>query len=128
MSRTQPVRTTDAPAAIGPYNQAVISGDMVYTSGQIALDPVSGKLVGKDVTAQTELVLRNLCAVLAKAGCSAGDVLKTTVYLQDMKDFPAMNAVYAKTFIGVTPARATVAVAALPKGALVEIDAVARRR
>lgn len=128
MSRTQPVRTTDAPAAIGPYNQAVISGDMVYTSGQIAVDPATGKMLGADVAKQTERVLTNLAAVLAKAGCTLGDVLKTTVYLKDMKDFPAMNEVYAKFFTGIAPARATVAVAALPLGARVEIDAVARRR
>ena len=127
MSRPQAVRTTAAPGAIGPYNQAVISEGLVYTSGQIALDPASAKMVGKDVAAQTERVLANLAAVLHKAGCSMGDVIKTTVYLRDMKDFPAMNAVYAKVFTGIAPARSTVAVAGLPLDARVEIDAVARQ-
>jgi 2-iminobutanoate/2-iminopropanoate deaminase len=127
MSRQQPVRTTDAPGAIGPYNQAVISDGLVFTSGQIGLDPATGEMVGKEVVEQAERALRNLAAVLAKAGCSMNDVVKTTVYLRDMKDYPAVNEVYAKLFTDVAPARAAMAVAGLPMDARVEIDAVARQ-
>jgi 2-iminobutanoate/2-iminopropanoate deaminase len=127
MSRQEPVRTTDAPAAIGPYTQAIATDLLVFTSGQIGLDPATGKMVGKDVVTQAERALSNLAAVLAKAGCSMGDVVKTTVYLRDMKDYPAVNEVYAKVFTGIAPARSAMAVAGLPMDARVEIDAVARR-
>jgi len=120
----------DAPAAIGPYSQAQVvrlhgGGRMVFTSGQIALDPKSGELVGADVAAQTERVFRNLEAILRGAGVGLGDVVKTTVYLADMADFKAMNEVYEKQFAGTKPARTTIAAAGLPKNARVEIDAVA---
>jgi len=122
------VQTTDAPAAIGPYSQAIVCGDFVFTSGQVALDPATGQLVGADVAAQTTRVLANLAAVLEKAGSSMADIVRTTVYLRDMADFAAMNAVYAGSFHGAPPARSTVAVAGLPKDARVEIDAIARVR
>lgn len=121
------VSTQQAPQAIGPYSQAVIAGDLVFTAGQIALDPASMEMVGDDVAAQSERVLQNLAAVLAEAGCTFCDVVKTTVYLADMADFPIMNEVYAKHFADHRPARAAVQAAALPMGGLVEIDAVAVR-
>ena len=121
------ISTQKAPQAIGPYSQAVIAGDLVFTAGQIALDPASMEMVGDDVAAQSEQVLQNLGAVLAEAGCTFSDVVKTTVYLADMADFPIMNEAYAKHFGDHRPARAAVQVAALPKGGLVEIDAVAVR-
>ena len=121
------VSTEQAPAAIGPYSQAVIAGNLVFTAGQIALDPASMEMVGDDVAAQTERVLVNLAAVLAQADCTFADVVKTTVYLADMADFPVMNEVYARHFGDHRPARAAVQAAALPKGGLVEIDAVAVR-
>jgi 2-iminobutanoate/2-iminopropanoate deaminase len=115
-----------APAAIGPYSQAIVAGGFVHCSGQIALDPATGDLVLGDVSAQTERVLRNLAAVLAAAGSDLARAVKCTVYLKSMGDFAAMNAVYARHFPGdAPPARATVAVADLPKGALVEIDCTA---
>jgi 2-iminobutanoate/2-iminopropanoate deaminase len=121
------VATEGAPAAIGPYSQAVIAGDQVFTAGQIALDPATGEMVGADVTTQTERVFDNLSAVLGAAGSSLADVVKATVYLASMSDFPAMNAVYARRFGTHKPARSTVQAAGLPKGALVEIDLIARR-
>lgn len=124
MERT-PVRTSQAPAAIGPYTQAIRCGQFVYTSGQIALDPMSMELVEEDVQAQTHRVLQNLQAVLESAGTSLTNVIKTTVFLATMNDFQAMNAVYASYFSGTTPARTTVAVAELPRKALVEIECVA---
>ena len=124
MQRTQ-ISTSHAPAAIGPYSQAIRCGQFVYTSGQIALDPSSGELVGSDVQAQTQRVLQNLQAVLSSAGSSLAHVVKTTVFLAQMSDFQAMNAVYATYFSGVAPARSTVAVAELPRKALVEIECVA---
>jgi len=120
------IQTTDAPAAIGPYSQAIVAGDLVFTSGQVALDPATGQLVPGDVAAQTARVLANLAAVLDKSGSSLADVVRTTVYLRDMADFAAMNAVYARYFTGAPPARSTVAVAGLPRDARVEIDAIAR--
>jgi 2-iminobutanoate/2-iminopropanoate deaminase len=119
-----------APKAIGPYTQAQVvrlhgGGRMVFTSGQVALDPEKGELVGEDVKAQTEQVLKNLTAVLGGAGLALADIVKTTVYLVDMNDFQAMNEVYAKAFPDTPPARTTIAAAGLPKGARVEIDAVA---
>jgi len=119
------ISTPHAPAAIGPYSQAIRCGQFVYTSGQIALDPSSGELVGADVQAQTHRVLQNLQAVLTSAGSSLASVVKTTVFLAHMSDFQGMNAIYASYFTGVAPARSTVAVAELPRKALVEIECVA---
>lgn len=127
MSKT-PVHTHEAPAAIGPYSQAVRvpAGEFVFCSGQVAMDPATGELVGGDsIQAQTEAVLKNLQAVLQAAGAQTSDVVRTTVYLTDMADFVAMNGVYERFFDGVPPARAAVAVAGLPKGAKVEISAIA---
>lgn len=121
----QPVHSDGAPAAIGPYSQAVRSGGFLFCSGQIPLDPETGKMVEGGIEPQTERVLENLSAVLAAGGSSPGKVVKTTVYLIDLGDFPAMNRVYGKYFPVDPPARATVQVAKLPVGALVEIDAVA---
>ena len=122
------IETNRAPAAIGPYCQAVVAGDWVYCSGQLALDPDEAQMVGGgEIATETEQVLKNLDAVLEKAGASRGDVVKATVYLTDMDEFSKMNQVYAAFFEGVVPpARATVQVAALPKGAKVEIDFTAR--
>ncbi|MEB3320986.1 MAG: Rid family detoxifying hydrolase [Cyanobium sp.] len=121
------VNTTAAPAPVGPYNQAVSAGGLLFCSGQIALDPASGALVGAgDVEAETRQVLANLTAVLAQAGLTPAAVVRTTVFLVDLADFAAVNAIYADTFSGgVAPARACVQVAALPKGARVEIDCIA---
>ena len=122
---SQIVHTDQAPAAIGPYSQAVISNGMLFTAGQIALDPASGQIVAGDVVAQTEQVFRNLAAILGAAGASWSDVAKTTVYLMDMKDFPRMNEVYARVMGDSRPARSTVQVSGLPRGVLVEIDIIA---
>ena len=121
------VVTEGAPAPVGPYNQAVKAGGLLFCSGQIALDPASGVLVGEgDVEAETRQVLRNLVAVLNAGGSSPGQVVRTTVFLTDLADFGRVNALYAEVFNGpVAPARACVQVAALPKGARVEIDCVA---
>jgi len=119
------IQTSEAPPAIGPYSQAVRVGDWLFLSGQIAIDPASGKVVGDDTATQTRRVLDNLAAVLAAAGASLADVVKTTVYLADMNDFSAMNAIYAEYFAESPPARATVEVARLPKDVRVEIDAIA---
>ena len=123
----------DAPAAIGPYSQAQVvrlhgGNRMVFTSGQIALDPKSGKLQGTDVAAQTERVFENLKAILRGTGLTLDDVVKTTVFLADMDDFAAMNEVYARQFPADPPARSTIGASGLPKGALVEIEAVAMGR
>jgi 2-iminobutanoate/2-iminopropanoate deaminase len=120
------ISTADAPAAIGPYSQAIHAGDLVFLSGQVPIDPKTGELVTGDIAVQTERVLDNLGAVLAAAGCGFGDVVKTTIYLVDLGDFQAVNQTYAKRFTSAPPARATVQVSALPKGARVEIDAIAR--
>lgn len=123
------IATPDAPAAIGPYSQAIRSGDFLFTSGQIPLDPATGSMVEGAITEQTTRVMENLKAVLAAAGLGFAQVVKTTVFLKDMKDFAAMNEIYTRYFApeGVTPpARTTVQVAALPKDALVEIECVAR--
>ncbi len=123
------VSTKDAPAAIGPYSQAIRMGDMLYTSGQIPIDPTTGDMVSGGIAEQTTRVLENLKAVLEAAGISFTAVVKTTVFLKDMKDFAAMNELYAKYFAPegvVPPARSTVQVAALPKDALVEIECIAR--
>ena len=119
------IETDGAPGAIGPYSQAVRDGRMLFVSGQVALDPVSGELITGDVAAQTERVLRSAGAILAAAGAGFTDVVRTTVYLVDLADFGAMNAVYARYFGAPAPARSTVQVAGLPKGASVEIDMIA---
>ncbi|HTL38114.1 MAG TPA: Rid family detoxifying hydrolase [Kofleriaceae bacterium] len=123
------VRTAEAPAAIGPYSQAVVvpvgGQKMVFCSGQIALDPTTGAMIDGDVEAQTRQVLGNLGAVLAAAGATFGSVVKTTIFLASMDDFATVNAVYGERFVHDPPARATVQAAKLPRGALVEIDAIA---
>lgn len=121
------IATEKAPAAIGPYVQAVDTGAMVYTSGQLGLDPVTGKLVD-GVEEQAHMALQNLRAILAKAGLSLADVVKTTVYLQNLDDFAVVNVVYASYFDGTYPARSCVEVARLPMGGLVEIEAVCARK
>ena len=126
MNDDRVIVTERAPAAIGPYSQAVRSGDLVFCSGQIPLDPDSGQLVDGGIAAQTARVLDNLAAVLAAADLKLGNVVKTTVFLVSMDDFPAMNEVYARYFDEDPPARSTIGVAALPKGARVEIEAIAR--
>ena len=120
-----PVKTDRAPGAIGPYSQAIKAGGFVFVSGQIAIDPQTGQFVAGGIAEQTEQVLKNLSAVLDAAGSSLSQVVKTTVFLADMKEFTAMNEVYGKFFTGEPPARATVAAAGLPKDARVEIEAVA---
>ena len=122
----QPHATDQAPAAIGPYAQAVSVGGFLYTSGQIALDPASGQLVAGGFEAEARQVLANLRAVLASAGCTFADVVKATVYVVDLGDFPRLNALYGEAMGDHRPARSTVQVAALPKGSLVEIDLVAK--
>ena len=119
------IATADAPKAIGPYSQAIALDRLVFTAGQVALDPKSGELVGRTTGEQTEQVLANLRAVLSAAGTSFANVVKTTVYLADMADFAQMNEVYAKHFRSHKPARSTVQAAGLPKGARVEIDVIA---
>src|SRR5216110_3588528 len=121
------VATDAAPKAIGPYSQAIIMDSLVFTAGQVALDPKSGELVGKTTAEQTEQVFANLKAVLSAAGTSLANVVKTTVYLADMADFAPMNEVYARHFGSHKPARSTVQAAGLPKGARVEIDVVAAK-
>lgn len=123
------VHTTAAPAAIGPYVQAVAAGPYVFTSGQIAIDPATGDLVRGGADEQARQVMANLAAVLAAAGLGFADVIKTTVFLTDMNDFAVVNAAYGESFETASkPARSTVAVAALPRGARVEIEAIALRR
>lgn len=119
------IASPHAPAAIGPYSQAIVAQGLVFCSGQIPLDPATGTLVEGDIAAQTEQVMKNLAAVLEAAGSSFSKVVRTTIYLVDMADFTAVNGAYAKWFNDVPPARATVQVSALPRGARVEIDAVA---
>jgi 2-iminobutanoate/2-iminopropanoate deaminase len=119
------IETKDAPAALGPYSQAIVHGGLVYTAGQIALDPATGELVEGDVSVQTERVLRNLEAVLRAAGASLQSVVKTTVFLRDMNDFAAMNDAYGRLFGANRPARSTVQVARLPRDVAVEIEATA---
>jgi 2-iminobutanoate/2-iminopropanoate deaminase len=121
----QTLSTDQAPAAIGPYAQAVMANGFLFTAGQIPLDPVSMEVVGDEVGAQTEQVLSNLSAVLAAAGVDWSRVVKTTVFLRTMDDFPAMNAVYARVLGEARPARSTVAVAGLPRNVRVEIECVA---
>lgn len=119
------ITTTNAPAAIGPYSQAIRIDQIVFTSGQIPLDPATGNIIANDIQAQTRQVLENLKAVLSAAGCDFKRVVKTTVYLQDMNDFPVMNQIYGTYFTEPFPARSTVQVARLPKDVRVEIEAVA---
>jgi len=121
----QRIQTENAPAAIGPYSQAIKAGGFVFCSGQVALDPQTGQFVAGGVAEQTEQVLKNLSAVLEAAGSSLDQVVKTTVFLADMKEFSEMNEVYARFFSEPPPARATVAAAGLPRDARVEIEAVA---
>lgn len=119
------IQTAAAPAAIGPYSQAIVANGFLFTAGQIALDPTSGQIIAGDVVAQAERVLANLKAILDAAGASWNDVVKTTVFLHDMNDFPRVNEVYARALGAARPARSTVQVSALPRGVLVEIDAIA---
>lgn len=119
------ISTDQAPAAIGPYSQAIRKGDTLYLSGQLGLLPASGNLVSDDIREQTRQALANMQAVLAEAGATIGDVCKVTVFILDMGDFQAVNEIYQEYFTGEAPARSCVAVAALPKGARVEIEAIA---
>lgn len=121
------IRTDKAPAPIGPYSQAILAGNELFCSGQIAIDPATGELSGTDAAAQAQRVLKNLGAVLEAAQMSYGNVVKTTIFLVDMNDFASVNEVYAKYFDAAKPARSTIAVAALPKGARVEIEAIAKK-
>ena len=121
------ISTTKAPSAIGPYSQAIQVGNLVYTSGQIPIDPATGVFVEGDIKEQTRQSLLNVKAVLEEAGLTMGDVVKTTVFMADMNDFVDMNAVYAEFFSEPYPARSAVAVKTLPKGALVEIECIAAR-
>lgn len=123
----QVVSTTMAPAAVGPYSQAIGAGDLVFCSGQIGLDPSTGELVEGGVEAEAERALRNLAAVLDAAGLGLGDIVKTTIFLADIADFNAVNAVYARFMPDPPPARTTIAVAGLPRGARIEIEAIAVR-
>jgi len=119
------IGTSKAPAAIGAYSQAVVIGDMIFTAGQIGLEPDTGALAGPGISSQTKQVLQNLEAVLAEAGASFADVVKTTIYIKHLEDFPTVNEIYAQHFTSNFPARSTVQVAGLPLGALVEMDMVA---
>ena len=123
----QAIKTSGAPAAIGPYSQAIAADGLVFCSGQLGLDPSTGEVVEGGVEAQAERALRNLLAVLDSAGATAGDIVKTTIFLADIGDFAAVNAVYARFMADPPPARSTFAVGALPKGGLIEIEAIARR-
>ena len=122
------IQTDRAPAAIGPYSQAIVANGFVFTAGQIALDPASGQIVEGDVVAQAERVFLNLRAILEAAGASFADVVKTTVFLSDMADFPRVNEVYARAFGSARPARSSVQAAGLPRGVFVEIEAIAVAR
>jgi 2-iminobutanoate/2-iminopropanoate deaminase len=120
------INTANAPQAIGPYSQGIVANGLLFTAGQIAIDPQTGRLVDGGFTKQTERVLANLSAVLEAAGATWSDVVKTTVYLHDMADFPSFNEMYGRLIGDARPARSTIQAAALPRGALVEIDAVVR--
>lgn len=120
------VKTDKAPSAIGPYSQGIVANGFLFTAGQIPLDPKTGQVIAGDVKAQTERVLMNLSEVLAAAGATWRDVVKTTVFLHDLNDFPAVNDTYARVLGEARPARSTVQVAGLPRGVLVEIDAIAQ--
>ena len=119
------VKSDKAPAAIGPYSQAVIANGFMYSAGQLALDPVSGEMVKGDIVAQTERVMENLQNILASAAAAWTDVVKVTVYLQDLAHFPTVNEIYGRWIGDARPARSTVQVAALPRGALIEVDVIA---
>jgi len=119
------VKTEHAPSAIGPYSQGTIAGGFLYTAGQIALDPATGQMVEAEIVAQTERVMQNLEGILEAAGAGWNDVVKTTVYLHDLADFPTVNEIYGRRIGSARPARSTVQVAGLPRGALVEIDLIA---
>jgi 2-iminobutanoate/2-iminopropanoate deaminase len=119
------IQTKGAPQAIGPYSQGVVAHKLLFTAGQVPLDPTTGQMVTGDIAAQTTRVLQNIAAILAEQGLDWNDVVKTTVYLQNMTDFPAMNDAYAKILGTARPARSTVQVAGLPRGAAIEIDAIA---
>ena len=121
----QAISTPNAPSAIGPYSQAIKAGGMLFLSGQIPLDPTTGQMIEGDVAAQTERVMKNLGAVLEAAGCSFDDVVRTTIFLTNLGDFQVVNEIYGRSFPSTPPARATVQVAALPRGSNVEIDAIA---
>ena len=125
MTELKKISTEKAPAAIGPYSQAIVCGDMLFTSGQIGINPACGEITGKDVREQTEQVMQNLCAVLAEAGTSMENVVKTTCFLADIADFAAFNEIYGK-YLTEKPARSCVAAKALPKGALVEVEVIAK--
>ena len=125
MNKITKIHTDNAPAAVGPYSQAIAAGGMLYTSGQIALDPATGEIVGDDIEAQAEQVMKNLVAVLKAAGADTSKVLKTTCFLSDMNNFVAFNQVYARYFGESAPARSCVEVARLPKDVLVEVEAIA---
>src|SRR5688500_13368571 len=127
-ARLRIVHTDHAPAAIGPYSQAIVANGLLFTAGQIALDPATGQVVEGDVVAQPRRVLANLAAILETAGAGWGDGVKTTIFRQDMRDFGQANEVYAEVLGAARPARSTVQVSALPRGVLVEIDAVALAR
>ena len=122
------VKTDKAPAAIGPYSQGVVANGFLFSAGQIPLDPATGQMVDGDITKQTERVMENLGAVLAAAGLGWGDVVRTTVFLHDMAHFPTVNEIYGRLIGEARPARSTVQVTALPRGALVEIDLIAATR
>ena len=127
MATPEPISTTAAPAAIGPYSQAMTSGNLLFCSGQIGLDPETEQIVSGGIAAETRQVLTNLKAVLRAAGCTTSDIVKMTIYVTDMADFPTVNEIYAESLAPAKPARACVAVVALPKGARIEIDAIAQR-
>lgn len=119
------VKTAHAPAAIGPYSQAIIANGVLYSAGQIPLDPATGEITGSDIVAQTDRVMENLQSVLEQGGASWGNVVKTTVYLSDLAHFPTVNEIYARWLGDARPARSTVQVAALPRGAMIEVDLIA---
>ncbi|HEY89063.1 MAG TPA: RidA family protein [Thermoflexia bacterium] len=119
------IATSAAPAAVGPYSQAIKTEQLVFTAGQLGLDPVTGEFAGEDITAQTQQAMQNLQAVIQAAGSDMEHVLKTTIYMVDLADFKTVNAIYGKFFTQAPPARSTVQVAALPLGGLVEIEAIA---
>jgi 2-iminobutanoate/2-iminopropanoate deaminase len=122
---TSAVTSEHAPAAIGPYSQGMRAGELVFLSGQIPLDPATGAMVAGDIAAQTERIMANLGAVLAAAGCGFHDVVRTTIYVVDMADYAKINEIYGRFFAEPYPARSTVQVSALPRGARVEVDAIA---
>lgn len=121
----QHVKTEHAPAAIGPYSQGIVANGFLYTAGQIALDPATGQMADPDIVAQTERVMQNLQSILESTGAKWSNVVKTTVYLHDLADFPTVNEIYGRWIGDARPARSTVQVAALPRGALIEIDLIA---